>query len=150
MVRLEVVEMGKPDKSSVDALAKYAAVSDSGQRTILENVLARAFDMVQRTADVALLEGRWRIQADDHRGEVKVYMGGKVQSVTDGDGSAVLFNQRGRKVYVGTDEYVEVVFTTEVNASDYNSLLPVVLRYATALYDGKDTRELNSILKECL
>ena len=35
------------------------------------------------------------------------------------------------------------------NAIEYARLLPVVLRYATALYDGKEGRELNAILREC-
>ena len=30
------------------------------------------------------------------------------------------------------------------------ALLPVVLKYATAVYDGKESRELSQILRECL
>lgn len=150
MVRLEVIEVAKPDASAVDALAQYAAVSDAGQRRLLEDTLARAFDIVQKSADVALLAGRWRVQAEEYPGFVKVYMGGEVESVTDGYGFVIPFNQRGNKVYVGTNGFVEVTFTTTVNGADYDRLLPVVLRYATALYDGKDSRELNAILKECL
>lgn len=149
MVRLEIIELATPGAPALDALMSYAAVSDEGQRAILEGLLTTAFDVVQRSADVALLPGKFRVCAEDHRGEVKVYMGGKVESVTDSKGWAVMFNQRGRKVYVGESEYVEVVFTTEVNSADYSRLLPVVLRYATALYDGKEGRELNAILKEC-
>ena len=58
-------------------------------------------------------------------------------------------HQRGRSVYVGTDSYVEVTFTTEVKAADYDRLLPVVLQYATGIYDGQDARTLNSILQQC-
>jgi hypothetical protein len=76
-------------------------------------------------------------------------MGGKVEGVTNSYGTAVSFNQRGYKVYVGTDGYCEVEFTTTVSQADYDRLLPVVMRYATALYDGKESRELNQILKEC-
>lgn len=150
MVRLEVIEMSEPDVMALDALKAYAAVSDDGQNGILMMALKRAFDMVQRTANVALLPGRFRICAEDHPGIVNVYMGGKVQAVTDGNGLAHSFNQRGCTVYVGTDGYFEVEFTTEVNAADYDRLLPVVMRYATAIYDGEDTKVLNDILKEVL
>lgn len=149
MVRLEVIEIEQPSEHALESLMAYASVSDDGQKDILKECLVRAFDMVQRASDTALLAGRWRISADEHPGIVRVYMGGKVESVTDGRGSVIPFNQRGRTLYVGTDDYCEVVFTTEANEAEYARLLPVVLRYATALYDGKEGRELNTILKEC-
>lgn len=149
MVRLEVIETGTPSESAMSALMAYAAVSDEGQTGILTDCLVRAFDMVQRATDTALLAGTWKICADDHPGDIRVYMGGKVTEVNDGVGDAVMFNQRGRRVYVGTNGYCEVTYTTEVNEAEYARLLPVVLRYATALYDGKEGRELNAILREC-
>ena len=148
MVRLEVIEIEQPSEYALESLMAYASVSDEGQKDILKECLVRAFDMVQRASDTALLSGKWRISADDHSGTLRVYMNGKVESVTDGT-SPVMYNQKGRNVYVGTDEYCEVVFTTEVNEAEYVRLLPVVLRYATALYDGKEGRELNAILREC-
>jgi hypothetical protein len=42
-----------------------------------------------------------------------------------------------------------VTFTTEVNAADYDRLLPIVLQYATGIYDGQDSRTLNLILTQC-
>lgn len=149
MVRLEVIEMAEPNAEALGLLRDYAAVTDRGQDSLLAMSLRSAFNMVQRYADKALLAGRFRICAEDHPGIVNVYMGGKVEGVTDGHGSAVSFNQRGGKVYVGTDGYCEVEFTTSVNHADYVRLLPMVMRYATALYDGKESRELNQILKEC-
>ena len=148
MVRLEVIEIEQPSEYALESLMAYASVSDEGQKDILKECLVRAFDMVQRASDTAILSGKWRISADDHSGTLRVYMNGKVESVTDGT-SPVMYNQKGRNVYVGTDEYCEVVFTTEVNEAEYARLLPVVLRYATALYDGKEGRELNVILREC-
>ena len=148
MVRLEVIEIEQPSEYALESLMAYASVSDEGQKGILKECLVRAFDMVQRASDTAILSGKWRISADDHSGTLRVYMNGKVESVTDGT-SPVMYNQKGRNVYVGTDEYCEVVFTTEVNEAEYARLLPVVLRYATALYDGKEGRELNAILREC-
>ena len=149
MVRLEVIETAQPSESAMTALMSYSAVIDEGQRDILAECLVRAFDVVQRASDTALLSGKWRISADDHPGIVRLYMGGKVESVTDCNRLHVMYNQRGNKVYVGTDEYCEVTFTTTANAIEYARLLPVVLRYATALYDGKEGRELNAILREC-
>ena len=149
MVRLEVIEIAEPDALALEALRQYAAVSDAGQDNVLMLALKRAFDMVQRSADVALLSGTFRVCASDHPRTVNVYMGGKVTEVVDDHSVAVSYHQRGRSVYVGTDRYVEVTFTTEVNQADYDRLLPVVLQYATAIYDGQDSRTLNSILLQC-
>jgi hypothetical protein len=112
MVRLEVIEIEQPSEYALESLMAYASVSDEGQKDILKECLVRAFDMVQRASDTAILSGKWRISADDHPGIVRLYMGGKVETVTDCNGLPVMFNQRGRNVYVGTDEYVEVTFTT--------------------------------------
>ena len=148
MVRLEVIEIEQPSEYALESLMAYASVSDEGQKGILKECLVRAFDMVQRASDTAILSGKWRISADDHSGTLRVYMNGKIESVTDGT-SPVMYNQKGRNVSVETDEYCEVTFTTTANAIEYARLLPVVLRYATALYDGKEGRELNAILREC-
>lgn len=149
MVKLRVIEQAKPTDGALDMLAKYAAVSDEGQREILSSCLVRAMDMVQRTADAALLEGRWRIVASEYNGEIRVYMGGMVESVSGRHGDAIPFTQCGDKVFVSGD-YAEVVFATEVDPAQYDILLPVVLKYATALYDGEDAVTLNSILKEAM
>ena len=149
MVRTEVIQIAEPDALALETLRQYAAVSDAGQDNVLILALKRAFYMVQRAADVALLPGTFRVCASDHPRTVNVYMGGKVTEVVDDHSVAVSYHQRGRSVYVGTDRYVEVTFTTEVNQADYDRLLPVVLQFATAIYDGQDSRTLNSILLQC-
>ena len=149
MVKLRVIEQGKPTDGAQNMLMKYAAVFDEGQKEILSSCLVRAMDMVQRTADVALLPGKWRIVASEYNGEIKVYMGGLVESVSGRQGEAIPFKQYGDKVFVSGD-YAEVVFATEVDPAQYDVLLPVVLKYATALYDGSDAVTLNSILKEVM
>lgn len=149
MVKLRVIEQDKPTDGALNMLMKYAAVSDEGQKEILSSCLVRAMDLVQRTADVALLPGRWRIVASEYNGEIKVYMGGMVESVSGRQGEAIPFKQYGDKVFVSGD-YAEVVFTTEVDPAQYDVLLPVALKYATALYDGSDAVTLNSILKEAM
>ena len=152
MIRLELIEVAEPSAEALDDLKNYAAVICGGEQdSILKSALATAFDKVQRTADVALLSGRWKVCAEDYPRMLNVYMGGRVVSVTDGNGNAVSFNQRGRRVYVGSDDYVEVEFITEVIPAEYARLLPVVCQYATAIYDGQtDQRVLNQILSQCL
>jgi hypothetical protein len=149
MVRLEVIETDIPNDDALQMFKAYAAVSSDGQDALLMSMLKRAFAIVQRYADVALLGGRYRIVAEDHHGIVKVYMGGKAESAVNGNGNAVSFEQEGNVLFLTSSSPVQVEFTTTPNADEYDSLLPVVLRYATALYDGKDSRELNQILKEC-
>ena len=149
MVKLRVIEQGAPTDGALMMLMKYAAVFDEGQKKILSSCLVRAIDIVQRTADVALLPGRWRIVASEYNGEIKVYMGGMVESVSGRQGEAIPFKQYGDKIFVSGD-YAEVVFTTEVDPAQYDVLLPVVLKYATALYDGEGAVVLNSILKEAM
>ena len=150
MIRLEVIEMQEPTMEALDALKAYAAVSDDGQDALLLMALRRAFGMVQQTANRALLAGRYKVLAADHPRTIRAYMGGQCVSVKDSDGAEVSWHQRGEFVYVGTDEPVEAEVVTHVNAADYDALLPVVLRYATAVYDGKESRELSQILRECL
>ena len=149
MIRLEVIEIAEPGSYALGDLKAYAAIANDAQDNLLKSILATAFDKVQRTADVALLPGRWRIVADDHARVLRVYMGGRVQKVTDSTGE-VSFNQRGSRVYVGTDDTVEIEFTTEVIPANYARYIPVVCQYATALYDGQDDKTLNRILNQCL
>lgn len=149
MVRLKVIEIAKPGEGAVSMAMQYAGVSDEGQKAILESCLVRAFDIVQKYANKALLPGRWRVTATDYAGEVKVYMGGTVEYVSGREGERIPFRQYGEAVVLSGD-YAEVVFSTEVNEAEYDALLPAVLKYATALYDGEDAVVLNSILKECL
>ena len=149
MVKLRVIEQGTPTEGALMMLMKYAAVFDEGQKEILSSCLVRAMDIVQRTADVALLPGRWRIVASEYNGEIKVYMGGMVENVSGRQGEAIPFKQYGDKVFVSGD-YAEVVFTTEVDPAQYDVLFPVVLKYATAIYDGEGAVVLNSILKEAM
>ena len=150
MVRLEVIEMQEPTCEALDALKAYAAVSDAGQDYLLVMALRRAFAQVQNAAGRALLAGRLVIKAADHPRTLRAYMGGQCVSVKDADGVEVSWHQRGEFINVGTDGPVEAEIVTHVNAADYDALLPVVLKYATAVYDGKDSRELGQILKECL
>lgn len=149
MVRLDVLTTEIPYSASIDALKQYASVSDEGQVCMLVSLLKSAFDKVQRYADVALIDSTYRLSVDEHGGEFRVYMGGQVNSVVDASGNPVHYVQKGSRVIVDTADYVEAEFTTAWNKADYDRLLPVVLRYATALYDGKDTIELNRILREC-
>lgn len=150
MIRLDVIEIEEPSSYALDGLKAYAAIATDAQDSLLLSALATAFDKVQRTADVALLPGRWQVVAEDHPGYISVYMGGRVTSVRRVDGSSVSFNQQGRRVIVGTNSDVVIEFTTEVIPANYARYITVVCQYATALYDGQDERTLNRILNQCL
>lgn len=151
MIRLQIIELAEPSASALEDLKNYAAVvCGNEQDSLLKSALVTAFDKVQRMADVALLPGRWKVCADDHSGIVPVYMGGKVVSITDEYGDVVRYNQRGGRVHLSTEDYVEVEFVTDVIPANYARYMPVVCQYATALYDGQDDKVLNSILKQCL
>ena len=149
MVKLRVIEQGAPTDGALMMLMKYAAVFDEGQKEILSSCLVRAMDLIQRYADVALLPGRWRVTASEHSGDIALYMGGKVEYVSGRRGERLQYHQYGDRVFVPGD-YAEVVFATEVNPAEYERLFPVVMEYATALYDGEEGAVLNAILKECL
>lgn len=149
MIRVDVIETAEPDVMALEDLKQYAGVSNPLQERLLISALKRAFAKVQRYADVALLAGRYLVQVDEHSRVVQIYMGGKVTRVVDANGLPVSFEQRGSDVYVGTDRYVVVEFSTMPNEADYERLFPVVLKYATGIYDGLSTNELNNILKEC-
>ena len=90
-LKLRLLEVAEPSDYALDDLKRYAAVADEAQDTLLRSALANAFDKVQRTADVALLPGRWKICAEDYPRVLNVYMGGRVVSVTDGNGNAVSY-----------------------------------------------------------
>lgn len=149
MIKLEVIEVAEPSQYALGGLKAYAAIATDAQDELLRSALATAFDKVQRTADVALLPGRWKVYAEDHSRVIRVYMGGRVVSATDING-AVSFIQSGCRVAVGTDEAVEVEFTTEATPANYARYITVVYQYATALYDGQDDKTLNRILNQCL
>lgn len=149
MIRVDVIETAEPDVQALEDLKLYAAVTNPLQERLLLSALKRAFMMVQRYADVCLLPGKYAVKADEHTGLVKTYMGGKAVMVLDGKGVPMSFSQRGSEVYVGTENYVEVQFVTMPNEADYERLYPVVLKYATGIYDGLGLVELNQILKEC-
>lgn len=149
MIRVDVIETASPDVMAMEDLKMYAAVTNPLQERLLMAALKRAFAKVQTYADVALLPGKYSVKADEHSGLVKTYMGGRAVLVLDGKGMPVSFEQRGSEVYVGTEGAVEVQFVTMPNEADYERLYPVVLKYATGIYDGLGVGELNAILKEC-
>lgn len=149
MIRVDVIETAVPDAQALTDLKLYAAVTNPLQERLLMVALKRAFAKVQRAADVCLLAGRYSMKVDLHSGVLRTYMGGKATLVVDGRGMPVSFTQEGSDVYVDTEGYVEVEFTTMPNEADYERLYPVVLKYATGIYDGMSAGELNRILKEC-
>ena len=149
MIRLDVIETAEPDAQAMEDLKLYASVANTMQERLLGIALKKAFAKVQKHADTCLLAGKYCVKADDHAGMVRVYMGGKASLVLDSRGLPVPFTQVGSEVFVDTYGYVEVQFATMPNEADYERLYPVVLKYATGIYDGLGIAELNGILREC-
>ena len=133
---------------------QYASVADENRDGMLTALVQAAVLRVQEFADTALVATRLELTATpDAGGRVKLYEGGgAVESVQTEDGSqAVPFSALGAEaISVQTRGAVRVVYVTAPDEGEQIRLRPVVYRYATALYDGLGTDELNAILNEAL
>lgn len=133
---------------------QYASVADDSRDAMLTALVQAAVLRVQEFADTALVATRLELTATpDAGGRVKLYEGGgAVESVQTEDGSqAVPFSALGTEaISVQTLGAVRVVYVTAPDEGEQIRLRPVVYRYATALYDGLGTDELNAILNEAL
>lgn len=118
---------------------------------MLSGLLTRAAFVVQEYADTSVLACSFRLSVDsveDRR--VRLYQTvAEVLSVKDATGEDVPYTQEGRTVVLGNDApAVSVEYRTVPDLGEQERLLPVVLRYATALYDGQDNAELTKIVQE--
>ena len=129
----------------------YAAISDDSQDMLLVSLLTRAMLRVQEMADRSLLSCRFRLEDDEVvNGLVRLYQSVKeIDAVRDGAGRAIPYTRATRTLSVGAVESVVVEYTTEANEAAQYELLPLVYQYATALYDGQDSRSLAAILMQC-
>ena len=154
MPRLEVISIDQAYcKNLLGQLKQYASVPDDSRDALLDDLLVNAVQRVQEFADKALAVTTVRLTATvPGSGVVRLYMGGgTVTACTTDDGEGVDFTllPGGRlRPAIRAGRTVQVTYTTTPNSGDRHALLPVVLRYATALYDGEDGDTLNNILKE--
>lgn len=151
MITLSVISVAAPGRELLDDLRRYAAVPDESQDALLLDLLQRAALVVQEYADESFLPCTFRMDVHGNGGgRVRLYQDvSRVVSVTDGVGNAVPFSLSGRiLIPERSTEDLSVVYDTMPEEGGVARLRTVVIRYATALYDGLGRNELDSIISE--
>lgn len=156
MPRLEVISVDdRFCRGMLEEFKQYASIPDGSRDALLYRILKNAALRVQEYADKALLETTLRVTLPipEPDGIVRLYMGGgDIQSLVDGNGNDIPFDPLpdGRLQLFRRGGTATVEYTTRPNEGDRVLLQQVVVRYATADYDGADTQELNRILSEAV
>ena len=156
MAKLEYIEIAENYSANfLEAFRQYASVPDDSRDALLLAMLKASVLKVQEFADKALAVTTLRVTAKvpEGSGVIRLYMGGgDVTHCTADTGEEVPFDSLpgGRLQLFVRRGTVQVTYTTRPNEGDRQALLPTVLRYATALYDGEEADALNRILTEAL
>lgn len=132
-------------------LKRYAGAVDDSQDAILQQMLTSAALEVQDRADRSVLACEMELRIDGNtRRAVRLYQTpDRVVSVTTPDGAAVDYAAEGREVRTGgVFPSLVIRYTTMPDKAEQARLMPLVMQYATALYDGQ-TDELEKILSQC-
>ena len=150
MITLNIIERAELPAGWLEQMKSYAAVADGAQDSLLHSLLLRAVLRVQELADKSLLACTFELHEDEvEDNTVRLYQTvSEVISVSTPVGHRLYWEPRANGVRV-YDSSVVVVYRTEPRDVDIDDLLPVVFQYATALYDGQDTKTLASILSQC-
>ena len=149
MIDLEIIERAAIPSEWLAGAKAYAAIADNAGDVWLLSCLTRAVLSVQEKADKSLIACTLRVTDEDAISGVRLYQNVKdIISVTDGWGAACWYSLSGRVVYT-MSEKAAIVYTTEPTQGNIDLLLPVVYQYATALYDGQDSKTLAAILEQC-
>ena len=151
MIRPVLISSELVSAQWLEAFRQYASIPSSGQDVMLSGLLTRAALVIQEYADTSVLACSFRLSSDSVEDRsVRLYQTvSEVVSVTGADGAEVPFRLEGRTVILGRDvTAVSVEYRTAPDLGEQERLLPVVLRYATALYDGQDNAELTKIVQE--
>lgn len=150
MITLNIIERAEVPADWLEQMKTYAAVPDGAQDSLLSALLVRAVLRVQELANKSLLACTIELHEDDVEDNlVRLYQTvSEVVSVSTPVGHRLYWEPRsnGIRVY---EPSVVVTYKTEPREGDVENLLPVVFQYATALYDGQDTKTLASILSQC-
>jgi hypothetical protein len=150
MITLNIIERAEVPAGWLEQMKTYAAVPDGAQDSLLKALLLRAVLRVQELANKSLLACTIELHEDDVEDNlVRLYQTvSEVVSVSTPVGHRLYWEPRsnGIRVY---EPSVVVTYKTEPREGDVENLLPVVFQYATALYDGQDTKTLASILSQC-
>ena len=149
MIDLEIIQRADVPAEWIAGVKAYAGIADDSHDAWLKTCITRAVLSVQEKADKSLIACTLRVADDDAAGGVRLYQSVKnIVSVTDGKGVEHGFSMDGRMVYTMTEKAI-VTYTTEPIEGNIDALLPVVYQYATAIYDGQDSKTLAAILEQC-
>lgn len=150
MITLNIIERAEVPAGWLQQMKDYAAVADGAQDSLLSSLLLRAVLRVQELANKSLLACTYELHEDDVEDNwVRLYQTvSEVVSVSTPVGNRLYWEPRSKGIRVYEDSVV-VVYKTEPRDGDIEDLLPIVFQYATALYDGQDTKTLASILSQC-
>ena len=147
MVSLEIIEREEPATAWLDQFKAYASVADDSQDSLLNALLVRACIRVQEMADRSILACTLELaDGDVEDNTVRLYQTvSEVLDVTTAEGHRQYWQPAGKNIRVYSDTAV-VRYKTEPRTADIDRLLPIVYQYATALYDGEDSKTLANIL----
>jgi hypothetical protein len=150
MIELNIIERDEIPAVWLQQFKAYASVADDSQDSLLNAILTKAVMTVQQKANKSLIACTIELHEDEvEDNTVRLYQTvSEVVTVTDGTGNAAYWQPSARNLRVYSNEVV-VEYKTEPRAGDIDDLLPVVFQYATALYDGEDSRTLANILSQC-
>lgn len=130
---------------------QYASVPDDARDAMLTTILKAAIMRVQERADRNIVKCSHRVTYTDvQKGEeLRLFLNAKeIIDVQDAKGNDIGYERDGEYVKVNAGAPMVSIDYTGEPEGDVTSLKAVLWRYATALYDGEDTKTLDDILKE--
>ena len=153
MIRLQIIKAGNPTNDQLERFKQYASVPSDSRDALLMNCLQRALLAVQESADVALIPCTFRLSVNDVKAfeTFRLYQGGQfiADAVDSETGSPadvkctdglVMFKRHYRSIVITYDNVV--------SPYDVARFEPIAWQYATALYDGEDSKTLQNILNQ--
>ena len=149
MIELNIIEKADTPAEWLEQFKAYASIADNSQDSLLQAILSKAVLSVQQKADRSLIACTFELSEDEIEGNaVRLYQTVSQVVSVKGKAADLYWEPRGHSLRVYGDS-VTVVYKTEPRAGDIDDLLPIVYQYATALYDGEDSKTLASILSQC-
>lgn len=149
MIELNIIEKADTPAEWLEQFKAYASIADNSQDSLLQAILSKAVLSVQQKADRSLIACTFELSEDEiEDNAVRLYQTVSQVVSVRGKGAELYWEPRGHSLRVYGDS-VTVVYKTEPRAGDIDDLLPIVYQYATALYDGEDSKTLASILSQC-
>lgn len=154
MITLKTISTAEPLREHLTLFKQYASVADNSRDAVLLALLRTAFGRVQEAADTSLIPSTLEVSVNGGEeciSSVRLYQHvSEIEFVHDGAGRDVEYTLDGRMMLLPLCPHsVTIRYKTCVDGASAEQLLPVVMRYATALYDGETTETLNAILHEC-